>query len=96
DMKSLAVFLMTLCFSIAASADSEFVCTMGDAERTISVVYSGDGLVPCEVRYDKGEGAEVLWSAEHTEGFCENQAREFVSRQEGWGYSCTEIMEEND
>lgn len=95
-MRCVPVLIMTLLFSAAVLADSEFVCTMGDEERTISVIYQGDGLVPCEVHYDKGQGAEVLWSAEHTEGFCENKAREFVSRQEGWGYTCSEILEGSD
>ena len=95
-MKQTAVFCVTLLLSAGVFADTDFVCTMGDSERIISVIYIGDGLVPCEVRYDKGEGAEVLWTAENTEGFCENHAREFVSRQEGWGYSCSETMEESD
>ena len=95
-MKRVKVLCAILLFSAGVFADTEFVCTMGDSERNISVVYTGDGLVPCEVHYDKGEGAEVLWTSEHTEGFCENQARQFVSRQEGWGYSCSETMGESD
>ena len=95
-MKGWVAFWVTLLSSTGVSADTEFVCAMGDSERTISVVYASEGLVPCEVRYDKGDGAEVLWSAENTEGYCENQARQFVSRQEGWGYSCSESMQESD
>jgi predicted methyltransferase len=90
------VFCVTLLFSAGVFADTEFTCTMGDTTRTISVVYTGSGLVPCEVRYDRGQGAEVLWSAENTEGYCENQARQFVSKQEGFGYSCSESMASSD
>ena len=92
-MKRAAVFLLTLLISTGVFADTEFVCTAGDAERVITVVYFGDGLVPCEVRYDKGMGAEVLWTAQNEEGYCENQARQFVGKQEGWGYSCSETMD---
>jgi hypothetical protein len=95
-MKQTIFFCMTLLFSAGVFADTEFVCTMGDAERIISVVYIGDGLVPCEVRYDKGQGYQLLWTAQNTEGYCENQARQFVSKQEGWGYSCSETMEESE
>ncbi len=88
-MKYPVIFLISLFFSITAAADEEFVCAMGDLERVISVVYLSDGPLPCEVRYDKGEGAEVLWTAEHTEGYCEKSAREFIEQQEEWGYECT-------
>ncbi len=89
-MKHLAIFLLILFFSVAASADEEFTCTRGEVERIISVVYPGDGPLPCEVRYDKGDGVEVLWSSEHTEGYCERNAREFVEKQKDWGYKCAQ------
>ena len=96
DMIRAAVIFVTFLLSTGVYADTEFVCTAGDAERVISVVYFGDGLVPCEVRYDKGTGADVLWTAQNEEGYCENQARQFVGKQEGWGFSCSETMEESE
>jgi len=95
-MNRFLVLLTVLLFNNIALADEDFICARGDLERVISVVYLGDGPVPCEVRYDKGDGqaARVLWSAEHTEGYCESKAKEFVDRQEGWGYSCTHYREQ--
>jgi hypothetical protein len=88
-MGRILALIMLLCFGSAALADQQFVCAGGGQERIISVVYLSDGPLPCEVRYDKGDGAEVLWSAQNTEGYCESKAKEFVNKQEGWGYDCT-------
>ena len=93
-MRILLVAALSLCLSPLVSADEKFVCTQGDMQRVIEVVYMGEGPVPCEVRYDKGEGVEVLWSAENTEGFCESNAKSFVEQQEGWGWSCEHMMAE--
>jgi len=83
------VTLMLLLMSAAALGDVRFVCTMGGQERTITVAYQSNGPLPCEVRYDKGMGPKVLWSAQNTEGYCESHAKEFVQKQEGWGWTCT-------
>lgn len=87
----MAVILLAVC--TVAVADVRFVCTSGDQTRTITVAYQSDGPLPCEVRYDKGDGARVLWSAQNTEGYCESHAKDFVAKQEGWGYSCTRYQD---
>ena len=88
------VFTALLLFCAAASANERFVCTHGDQQRVIEIVYMGDGPVPCEVRYDKGDGAQVLWSAQNSEGYCESHAKAFVEKQEGWGWSCSQSQDD--
>ena len=93
-MSRLMMALIVLLLSSAAFANERFVCTQGDQQRVIEVVYLSDGAVPCEVRYDKGMGAEVLWSAQNSEGYCESHAKEFVQKQEGWGWTCTRYQDD--
>jgi len=92
-MRNSIVALILLALCTVAVADVRFECTRGDQTRTITVVYLSDGPLPCEVSYDKGDGAKVLWSAQNTEGYCESHAKAFVAKQEGWGYSCTRYQD---
>ncbi len=85
--------LVTFCFSQIALADTTYVCTRGDMERKIEVVYLGEGTVPCEVRYTKYGNTEVLWSAQAEEGYCEARAAGLVEKQRGWGWECVESTE---
>lgn len=89
------IVVITLFFAcFTAFADEEYVCNNGDAKRMISVTYENDqAQVPCEVQYDKGEGAQTLWSAQSEVGFCENKASEFVEKQESWGWSCEKVTQ---
>jgi len=89
-MKRITVFLVAGFFCTATMAEVTFTCSLGDAERTVSVNYPGSGPLPCEVHDNKGSGTEVLWSAEHTEGYCESRVREFIAKLGSLGYSCTE------
>lgn len=77
--------------SAAATAEEapRFVCTSGDSERVIEVVYNNpDQTLPCEVRYHKDGAEETLWRAQNEEGFCEQQAQEFAADQQQWGWEC--------
>ena len=79
--------LFLLCAS--ASAGEQYVCNNGDAKRVISVLYeNAEERLPCQVQYDKGEGAQTLWTAKSEAGYCETKASEFVEKQESWGWSC--------
>ncbi len=82
--------LFTICISQVALADTTYVCTRGDMERRIEVVYLGTGTAPCEVRYTKNGNTEVLWSAQAEEGYCDARAVDFVEKQRGWGWECAE------
>ena len=92
------VLFFTLLFScFTVFADEEYVCKHGDAERIISVVFESDQeRVPCKVQYDKGEGAQTLWNAQGEVGNCENKAKEFVEKQESWGWSCEQTVHAED
>jgi hypothetical protein len=85
--------LFAICFCQIALADTAYVCTSGDMERRIEVIYLGAGTVPCEVRYTKNGNTEVLWSAQAEEGYCEAKVSEFVEKQRGWGWECVESTE---
>lgn len=87
---TLLAALMTLFMSSAAFAGDTYTCKHGAQERVISVVYTNEGAtVPCEVTYNKGEGAASLWQAQNLEGYCEEKAAAFVEKQRGWGWDCT-------
>ena len=89
-----SLFITLLICSFSAVAYDKYVCTHGDAERVISVVYENDqDHVPCEVQYDKGEGAQTLWNAQAEAGYCESKASEFVEKQESWGWSCEHVTQ---
>jgi|LGOV01.1.fsa_nt_gb hypothetical protein len=89
-MRILIGILFTICFSQVALADTTYICTSGNMERKIEVVSLRTGTVPCEVRYTKNGSTEVLWSAQAEEGYCEAKALEFVEKQRGWGWECSE------
>ena len=80
-----------------ASADESYVCTHGQKERVISVVYGDQATkLPCDVRYQKDGDTQTLWHAENEEGYCKQKAVEFVQKQEGWGWDCTEGAMDED
>ena len=57
-----------------------FVSRQISGERTVSIHRSGEAPVPCEVRYQKGEGPSVvLWEAHNEVGYCEARAAEFAA-----------------
>ena len=85
----LASFFSTMALAVENQVT---VCKHGDKERKIEIVYSEGTTTPCEVQYTKDLGAEVLWSAANTEGYCEEKAADFIAKQEGWGWTCTTEM----
>jgi hypothetical protein len=91
-MRIFISILITICFSQIALADTTYVCTSGNMERKIEVVYLGAVTVPCEVRYTKEGNTEVLWSAETEEGYCDFKASGFVEKHRSWGWECEEGM----
>lgn len=88
--------LTALCFVISLSllagnavADETYTCTQGDQERIITIVYQDQvAKVPCEVRYQKGDVTETLWSAQNQVGYCEEKVEAFLEKQRGWGWDC--------
>ena len=91
SLKKVALIAATtaLFASSSAFANDTYMCKHGNQERLINIVYaSPDAAVPCEVTYDKGEGAVSLWQAGNLVGYCEEKAMAFVDKQRAWGWTC--------
>lgn len=83
------LIVATLFMAVHAQADETYYCTYGQQTRVISIVYENqDAEVPCEVRYRKDGGTEVLWSADSQQGYCESKAQSFVDQHDEWGWRC--------
>ena len=91
-MKRLTILCLTISLSMIASyaiADETYLCTHGQQERVITVVYQDqEKKFPCEVRYQKEGITETLWTAENEVGFCEEKAQGLVEKQREWGWLC--------
>lgn len=85
------IFLFALMLA-SSPALAKYECKHEGLVRTISVVYEGEGNVPCHVVYDKpNEGmTQIPWNAQNEEGYCEARAAEFSQKLESWGWACTE------
>jgi hypothetical protein len=88
-----ALFLSVIASTALAMENQKTVCTHGDQQRVIEVVYTGEGEVPCEVHYTKDTGSQVLWSAQGEVGYCEEKAAAFIEKQRGWGWDCETAIE---
>lgn len=98
-MKSILTvsFFMMLITSLTAAASEDYVCDNNGVKRIVSIVYQNEEApVPCEVRYDKGEGMQTLWTAESETGYCEARADEFLGKQESWGFKCSKLEAANE
>jgi len=79
---------------VATSGTGNLVstCNYGDQVRIITVVYDNEATgKACEVNYEKSTGVQTLWSANTDKDYCMDQAVEFVKKQEGWGWVCSEL-----
>ena len=77
--------------SADGSGDKVFVCKNGEEVRTISLIYNDEGSEKiCQVDYEKSSGVQTLWTAIIDKDYCREKAEEFVQKQEGWGWECTE------
>ena len=67
-------------------------CTNGDNVRIITVIYDNDATdTVCEVTYEKSTGIQTLWTANNDRDYCMEQATAFVEKQEGWGWTCSNL-----
>ena len=67
-------------------------CTSGGQVRIITVVYDNvDTDTVCEVTYEKSTGVQTLWTANADRDYCLDQATAFVQKQEGWGWTCSNL-----
>jgi hypothetical protein len=93
-MKRQLILLALACLApalVAAQTNRTNACTQGSLMRRVEVVYTTSAEVPCEVRYTKEDGStQVLWRAATQKGYCEMQARDFVAKLQGLGWTCTD------
>lgn len=78
----------------AAKASGNLVstCEHGEQVRVITVVYDNPETdTVCEVTYEKSTGVQTLWSANDDRDYCLDQATAFVEKQEGWGWTCSNL-----
>lgn len=93
-MKTLGQLLLLViaCSISTARADENYLCTFGQQQREISLIYQyPEAPLPCEVRYKKAGKTEIMWSAENTQGFCERKLQSFVQQQIDWGWRCSNL-----
>ena len=81
-----------------AYADS-WSCRHDNDVREIHIQRDTSEPVPCSIVYKKlteGVDDQVLWTAQNDPAFCEEKAREFVAKQESWGWTCVETIQEKE
>ena len=79
---------------VATSGTGNLVstCNHDGQVRIITVVYDNEATgKACEVNYEKSTGVQTLWSANTDRDYCMDKAVEFVNKQEGWGWVCSEL-----
>lgn len=76
----------------SASGNLVSTCENGEHVRIISVVYDNPETdTVCEVTYEKSTGIQTLWSANNERDYCLDKAIAFVEKQEGWGWTCSNL-----
>lgn len=77
-----------------AQVNNNYLCSNGDLQRRVEIVYETGVTVPCEVHYYKDTEApgdrQVLWRALNEEGYCEEQTRQFITQLASWGWDCAQ------
>ncbi|MCW8831454.1 MAG: hypothetical protein OQK32_08050 [Gammaproteobacteria bacterium] len=75
-----------------ASGNLVSTCKHGDRVRLIKVIYDNPETGnTCEVSYEKSSGVQTLWSAMNERDYCLGKAKAFVEKQEGWGWTCSNL-----
>ena len=91
-MKTNILRTIAFVFILGASnlyADQTNICTDGQQERVISIVYQDQATkVPCDVEYTSSGQTKTLWHADNEAGYCEEKAEEFIQKQIEWGWRC--------
>lgn len=93
NSKILAVSLVAMlpCLSFAEGPQN-YLCTYGDLQRRVEILYETGMTLPCEVHYYKDTEApgakQVLWRAMNEASYCEDKAAEFIVKLQDLGWSC--------
>lgn len=77
----------------AAAAETGFVCSTQNVDRSVEVVTPTDGDVACQVVYrkpDEDVADQVLWTSASSVAFCNEKAEALTTRLTGAGFDCRE------
>jgi hypothetical protein len=93
--RSLTLLLAVVPLAAFAQNDDSYRCTHDGLVRRVEIVRETGAAVPCAVRYTKDTEAsgqpQVLWKAEHEQGYCEARTREFIAKLESLGWQCAAV-----
>ncbi len=87
-MKTILTIVALTSMSVIAVENQSTLCTAGEQQRKIELVYPQGTELPCEVQYTKSDNMQILWSASGEAGFCEAKYEAFVEKQRSWGWLC--------
>lgn len=88
-----AVLLTAILPSLSfAQGSPNYLCSHGELQRRVEILYETGMTFPCEVHYYKDTEApgepQVLWRAMNEAGYCERKTQEFITKLEGLGWNC--------
>ena len=93
---TVSLILMLPCLSFAQGPEN-FLCTYGDLQRRVEILYETGMMLPCEVHYYKDTEApgekQVLWRAMNEADYCETKTQAFIAKLEDLGWSCGQNQE---
>ena len=87
-MRYLFALTLIAASSALATESQTTLCSFGDQQRKIEVIYPDSGENICEVQYSKNGEMKVLWTALSEREYCQTKADTFVEKQQGWGWKC--------
>lgn len=87
-MKYLLIMTSFIASSVFAAENQTTLCSFGDQQRKIEVVYPESGENTCEVQYTKNGEIKTLWTARSEKEYCQSKAETFIEQQQGWGWKC--------
>ncbi|MEM8800217.1 MAG: hypothetical protein AAGF15_09090 [Pseudomonadota bacterium] len=76
---------------LLGSGRSDWQCTNGQINRTVSLIITLEKNPVCAVWYDKrdeGKGRKMLWSAANDPAYCTPKAGAFLEKLTRMGWAC--------
>jgi hypothetical protein len=95
ELRTLPIIAAASILATSSVYADSWSCSKGDLVREVVIEYPQGSALPCKVVYKKqteGIYDQDLWSADSTEGYCEEKAAGLVAKLEGWGWVCLETV----
>lgn len=95
DLRTLPVLAVASILAATGAYADSWNCSKDNLVREVVIEYPQGSALPCKVVYKKqteGVYDQDLWTADSTEGYCEEKAAGLVARLEGWGWVCLETV----